>query len=299
VRRVLLIVNPYSTGVTLDRLDAVREVLGARAELVTRQTDGRGHATKLAREAEGEFDAIVVFSGDGTYNEAVNGALGSLPFGFVPGGGASVLPRALGFPRNPVRAAQRLADSIEAWRTQRIGLGCVNGRRFTFSAGIGFDAEVVRRVDGRGRTPSGVRPGNEAFVTTIAGILFESRLHMEPQLEIEGFGRAPFVFVANGRPYTYIGPVPLRMTKTGAFDAGLDFVAPRRIVPRTLPRLAVRMFRGADGDDPEVLAGHDLDSLTVRCDRPLPLQVDGEDLGDVVEATFSAERQALQVFAAF
>jgi hypothetical protein len=31
------------------------------------------------------------------------------------------------------------------------------------------------------------------------------------------------------------------------------------------------------------------------CDRPLPLQVDGEDLGDVREAVFEAERDAIAV----
>jgi diacylglycerol kinase family enzyme len=296
VRRVLLIVNPYSTGVTLERLDAVQAVLGQELDVVTRQTTRSGHAGELAREADGQVDAIIVFSGDGTYNEAVNGAFGTnLPFGFLPGGGASVLPRALGLPRDPVRAARRVAAAVLAGRTRTIGLGCVNGRRFAFSAGIGFDAEAVRRIDGRGRTPSGVRAGNGAFVTTIAAILLESRLHMDPQLEVEGYGRAPFVFVANGRPYTYLGRIPLRMTKQGEFEGGLDFVAPRRLVPRRLPALALRMFRGADGNDPDVLSGHDLDSLTVRCDRPLPLQVDGEDLGDVAEATFVAERGALQV----
>ena len=35
-----------------------------------------------------------------------------------------------------------------------------------------------------------------------------------------------------------------------------------------------------------VLAGHDLDRFVVRCDQPVPLQVDGEDLGDVTEAVF-------------
>ena len=41
--------------------------------------------------------------------------------------------------------------------------------------------------------------------------------------------------------------------------------------------------------------GHDLDRIEVRCDRPLPLQADGEDLGDVEVATFEAERDALDV----
>ena len=55
------------------------------------------------------------------------------------------------------------------------------------------------------------------------------------------------------------------------------------------------MLRGTTADDPSVLAGHDLDALVVRCDRALPLQADGEDLGDVTEATFAAERGALTV----
>jgi diacylglycerol kinase family enzyme len=293
--RVRLIVNPYSTGVTRERVAEVEAVFRERFDVDTQQTTHPGHARELAEEAKGNADAIVVFSGDGTYNEAVNGAYGQLPFGFLPGGGASVLARALGVPRDPVRAAHQVADALAEGRTRTIGLGCVNGRRFTFSAGIGFDAEAVRRIDGRGRTPDGARPSNAAFVTTILGILFESRLHMEPQLEVEGYGRAPFVFVANGRPYTYVGPMPLQMTSEGDFAGGLDFVAPRRLVPRMLPRLALRMFRGARGNDPDVLAGHDLDSVTVRCDHPLPLQADGEDLGDVTEATFTAERNALEV----
>ena len=44
-----------------------------------------------------------------------------------------------------------------------------------------------------------------------------------------------------------------------------------------------------------LLAGHDLDRIVVRCDEPLPLQVDGEDLGDVTEAVFEAERDAVAV----
>jgi diacylglycerol kinase family enzyme len=293
--RIVLIVNPYSTGVTLERLAAVQGVLGARFEVETRQTEERGHATELAREAKDTADAIVVFSGDGTYNEAVNGASGEVPFGFLPGGGASVLPRALGISRDPVRAAAQVRDALTNGRTRTIGLGSVNGRRFTFSAGIGFDAEAVRRVDGKGRTEDGVRAANSAFVTTILAILLESRMRIEPQLELDGFGRAAFVFVANGRPYTFVGPVPLQLTSNGDFGGGLDFVAPRQVMPRTALRMAFRIFRGAAESDADLLVGHDLDSLTVRCDRPLPLQVDGEDLGDVTEATFHAERAALEV----
>jgi diacylglycerol kinase family enzyme len=39
----------------------------------------------------------------------------------------------------------------------------------------------------------------------------------------------------------------------------------------------------------------DSDRIEVRCDRPLPLQLDGEDLGDVTDVVFDAERDAVSV----
>ncbi|HET9938091.1 MAG TPA: hypothetical protein VFQ28_04825, partial [Gaiella sp.] len=42
-----------------------------------------------------------------------------------------------------------------------------------------------------------------------------------------------------------------------------------------------------------LLALHDADRLVARCDVPLPLQVDGEDLGDVDHAVFEAEPRAV------
>jgi diacylglycerol kinase family enzyme len=297
VQRVILIVNPYSTGVTRPQVEQVEAALRRTARVERRQTEARGHATELAAEAADSADAIVVFAGDGTYNEAVNGAAGRVPFGFVPGGGASVFPRALGLSRDPIVAAVAIAAALAETRTRSIALGSVNGRRFLFSAGVGLDGEAVRRVDGRGRSADGRRASNTIFALTVARSLVERRLHIEPQLDIEGHGRAAFVFVANGRPYTYAGRVPFTLLRDAAFEEGLDFVAPREVRPMAVPRLLVRMVRGTTASDPSVLTGHDLDALMVRCDKPLPLQVDGEDLGDVTEASFTAERNALTVLA--
>src|SRR3954471_23206725 len=188
--RVALIVNPYSSGVTWRNVEAVEGALRAAGDVVRLQTERPGHATELAeREAE-TSDAIVVYSGDGTYNEAVNGAAGRVPFGFVPGGGASVFPRALGLGRDPAGAAASIAAALRDGRTRSISLGRVNGRRFLFSAGLGFDGEAVRRVNGRGRAPDGRRASNFVFALTVARTLAERHLRMEPQLEVEGHGRA-------------------------------------------------------------------------------------------------------------
>src|SRR4249920_1754935 len=202
--RAVLIVNPYASRVTDELVDRVATVLG---DVDVRVTERAGHATELSREADDEVEAIYVFSGDGGFNEALNGVAGRTPIGFVPGGGASVLPRALGLPRDPVAAARRLA----AGHVRRIGLGRVNGRRFSFSCGIGIDAELVRRVDERGRRHDGKRPGDLAFVAAGLQMLTAHRGRFEPTLAIEGVGRAAFALVANCSPYTYLGPLGLRL----------------------------------------------------------------------------------------
>jgi diacylglycerol kinase family enzyme len=288
----VLIVNPFASGVTRERLESVEAALRESAEVVTRQTEARGHAQELAAEAAESADAVVVFSGDGTYNEAINGAAGRVPFGLIPGGGASIFPRALGLPHKPAAAAAQIADALAHDRTVSVGLARVNGRRFCFAAGIGLDAEVVRSVDARGRKEDGRRPSNVVVAGTAVGMLARQRLRMEPQLDVVGYGRAAFVLAGCGRPYTYAGRVALRLSGGGV---GLDFVAPVRVTPATAPRLGFRLFHGTLANDGAVLAGSGLDAFEVRCDRPLPLQADGEDLGDVSEARFEAEPDALAV----
>ena len=72
--RVLLIVNPGAQRLTAHRRRAVVERLATSAELEIEETRHRGHACELARLATRDgIDAVVVFGGDGTVNEAVNG----------------------------------------------------------------------------------------------------------------------------------------------------------------------------------------------------------------------------------
>jgi len=293
MKRAVLIVNPFATHVTEQAIAAVERALMRVAYVRTVRTEGPRHAVELAREAD-DADAVIVFSGDGGFNEALNGIeRNDLPLGFVPGGGTSVLPRALGLPRDAVAAAEQLADALEANRSRRISTGRVNDRRFAFGAGIGIDAEVVRRIDDRGRSPDGTRPGDLAFVSTFARLLVEHRGRLEPMLEVEGFGRAAFVFVANVNVYSFLKAIAIKATPEAAFEQGLDFLAPVSVTPRTLPPLLYALARGRPARN--ALRGHDLDRIGVKTDRPLPLQVDGEDLGDVTEAVFEAERGSISV----
>jgi diacylglycerol kinase family enzyme len=285
MERPLLIINPAASAVTAERAAAVVEILGAEAV----ETERPGHATELAAAAEAA--SIVVLGGDGVFNEVINGVTADLPLGFIPGGGSSILPRALGLPRDPVAAASRIAEALEARRTRRISVGRVNGRRFGFAAGVGFPAEVVRRVDDLGRA-NGRRPRDRAFALTVARELVARRGRFDPVLKVDG-EPAAFALVANCDPYTYLARLPLHFAPEARFEGGLELVAPRLVRRRSIPGLtaAALLGRRASG----VIYRHDLDRIQVRCVEPLPLQVDGEDLGDVEEAVFESERGALTV----
>src|SRR5204863_371050 len=128
-------------------------------------------------------------------------------------------------------------DALASGRVRRISLGRVNGRRFTFSAGIGFDAEAVRRMDARGRREDGRRPGDLVFAATLVRVAFERRVRYDPVLEISGLGRAAFAFVANADPYTFAKRIPLHVAPEANFEGGLDVVAPVRVRLHTIPRL--------------------------------------------------------------
>jgi diacylglycerol kinase family enzyme len=276
-----LIVNPFASRVTDQRVREVERRLGAVETLFTER---RGHATELAREAQG--DAVFVFGGDGVVNEVLNGLPAGKPLGIVAGGHTNVLARALGVPRDPGAAV----------RESRISLGRVNGRRFAFAAGIGVDSETVRELETMKRAWDGRRRGDLAYARAVARRLLGG---YEPRVEVEGLGRAALVLVSNDAVFTYAGRIPLRISPGARFELGLDVWALERAGAAASARVLARLAtgRGLTGM-PGALSAHDADRVRVVCDVPLPLQADGEDLGDVSEAVFEAERDALSVLVA-
>jgi diacylglycerol kinase family enzyme len=290
VPRGVLIVNPHASRVTPEVVAAVERELG---DVETLLTERPGHATELALDAGGRTERLYVLSGDGGFNEVVNGLEEDVEVAFLPGGGTSVLPRALGLPRDPVEAARALATGA---RARRISLGRVDGRRFTFAAGLGLDAELVRAVDRLGRRPDGTRPGDRDFTRELLKLLAARRGRFPPALTVLGRGRAAFALVANCDPYSYVGPRAVHVAPQARFELGLDLVAPKDVRARDLPQLAWwALVRPGQVRSNDVITLHDAEAIEVECDGPMPLQVDGEDLGDVTNVRFEAERDALTV----
>ncbi len=305
-KRMLVIVNPYASTVS-DRLrNLVVYALRGRYELEAVDTQEPGHATQLCRDAAREgYDVVVAFGGDGTLNEAANGLAGSATaLTCLPGGSTNVVCRTLGIPDDVVDATEHLLRIADAWAPRRVDLAEVNGRGFLFASGIGLDAAVVQRLNAHPRIKAGRAGHSYAAYTAISQ--FAGRYAMKPPrlaIELDGEPQSgTLLVVQNSDPFTYFGRRPIHLASGAALDSGkLAAVVLRRLNPIDLPSLAYRMLSRRDdvAGHPQVSERSNVTTVHVRSvdGRAFPLHVDGDDVGDVDEASYSVRAGALVVVA--
>jgi diacylglycerol kinase family enzyme len=304
-RRMVIIVNPHATTVS-DRLrQLVVYALEGRFDVEAVDTKARGHATELSREAAHKgYDVVVAFGGDGTVNEAANGLVGtSTVLSCLPGGSANVFAKLLGIPVEIIDATEHLMGLADNWRPRAIDLGVVNERCFTFASGLGLDASVVERVDAHPRLKA--RFGANYFAWVAIRVFLRRYLRHPPHMTVEADGRAAAgvtAVVQNGPFFTYFHDHPVALTEEPALDSGrLSASLLARASPIDLPFLAWRLLssQAALPAHRQVNGFAAVSELSVRSAdaRTLPLQVDGDYIGEVSEARYSILPGALTVLA--
>lgn len=303
--RAMLVVNPKATATTARARDVLAHALASETKLDVVHTTSRGHAVELgAQAARDEYDVVVALGGDGTVNEVVNGLLSSGPgpavpaLAVVPGGSTNVFARALGLPESALEATGHVLEALAAGRRRTIGLARADDRWFTFCAGLGLDAEVVRRVEHR--RADGKRPTPQLFVKEGFAQFFRGPDRKAPPLTLTRPGAAPerlgLALICNTAPWTYLGRRPVLPCPDASFDDGLDVFGLRTLGTAS----TLRYLRQILSPSPRLrgrplLLLHDVDTFTVTADRPLPFQVDGDDLGERTSVAFTAIPRALRV----
>lgn len=251
-------------------------------------TERPGHARKLAREAvRAGMEMVVAAGGDGTVNDVIQELAGhSTALGVLPLGTVNVWARETGIPLSLPDAARVLLYGVR----RRVDLGRADNRYFLMMAGIGFDAEVARRVEQSLLKRIGLKLLD--YLTTV-GVLGVTQKPVRVRFRREGKGRevsALMLIVGNTRLYGGA----LTFTRHAVADDGLlDVVVVggggllyrlgilrnaflRR--PRSGPRVRYERVR----------------KIRIEADAPLPVQVDGELVG-TLPMTFTVAPLALTV----
>jgi diacylglycerol kinase family enzyme len=316
--RGLLIVNRHATSMTGTVADLAVRSLASLVDLDVERTQYRGHARELA--AATDADLIIVHGGDGSINEVVNGVMSRDDAGglsadgpgagersqplvaIIPGGGANVLARSLGLPVDAAAAIRHLREALTAGRYRTIGLGLAGDRYFTFSAGLGWDAEVVGEVD-RLRA-EGRRESASLFLRTMVRSYYRATDRRRPALTLERDGEPPvsdlfMTIITNRSPWTYLNSRAVLPVPRPDFSSGLDVLALRRIRLMRIVAVVGQMLyirsRPPRGRDLLSILGSE--TLTVRSSRPIAFQVDGEYLGETEAVKFQFVPHSLRVVA--
>jgi diacylglycerol kinase family enzyme len=293
-KRMLLIVNPYATMVS-DRLrHLVVYALGGRYEVEAIDTEAPGHAIEIGREAAyGGYDVVVVFGGDGTVNEAVNGMRGSpIPLTCMPGGLVNAYCRLLGIPGDIVDATEHMLALVECWEPRRVDLGIVNGRCFAFASGVGLHAGIVRRVDARPALK--VRFGSLYMVWAAAAAVLQQFAAKLPVIAVEVNGisyTGNLVTVQNASPFTYLGARAVEVADGPELHSGtLNVCVLCRGRLADVLSIGYRAFsrRARVVGHSQVVELPEVREVTVRSSdgELLELQIDGVYIGDVTEAAY-------------
>jgi diacylglycerol kinase family enzyme len=302
-KRMLIIVNPYATTMSVRLKHLVVYALQGRYEVEAIETQRRGHAIELVTAAVGQaFDVVVAFGGDGTVNEAANGLAGTgTPLTVLPGGSNNVFCKMLGIPNDVVDATEHLLRMADRWESRRVDLGRVNGRWFTFAAGFGLDASVVERVDAHPVLKA--RYGAWYYAAAAVATFLRKYIVNPPRLEIEVGGesvRGVSAFFQNGEPYTYFKSRPVNLVEGARLDSGdLAGVMLTRARPHDVPTVTFRALSGAAriAKHRAITAFAGVRQATIRSldGRPVPLQVDGDHMSDETVAELSVASGALHV----
>jgi diacylglycerol kinase family enzyme len=295
---MLVIVNPYATTVS-DRLrNLVVYALGSRYAVEAIDTQERGHAVQICREAASEgYDVVVAFGGDGTVNEAANGLVGSrTPLTALPGGSTNVWARTLGIPNDVVDATEHLLHMADEFDPFPVDLGLVDDRAFVFAAGAGLDASVVERVDAHPYRKA--RFGAWYYSVCAVDIFMRRYLMNPPRVRVISGDRAQegvTAVVQNSDPFTYFRKRPIRVVEPAGLNMGsLSIGVLKRATALELPTLVPRLLSSRARS---VMRHRQIESLLevqrarveAIDDRPFPVQVDGDYIGEFSEVEFGVK----------
>ena len=285
MNKTLVILNPAARS---DKASRLRERIallsgGAPMRLTSEAGDARDIAAEAVREG---FEVIIAAGGDGTLNEVVNG-IGGAPvrLGILPVGTMNVFATELGIPQGNLERAWSI---IEQGSVVEVDLPKANDTHFIQLAGVGLDAEVVRKTTADSKKALGPL----SYLLTLVQVAAHKPSRV--MLEAEGgrISEGSFALIGNGRLYG--GPFPV-FQRASLFDGLLDVL----VFQNQSHWDVVRYFQAiAFGTHPQLpdVEYFQTSTLRVTSSGDVPVELDGEVAG-MLPCLFSVSSQKLRVLA--
>lgn len=264
-----------------------------------RYTEGRGHATEIAREALAQgFRFLVAVGGDGTIHEVVNGMLKDdapvnrdAVLGVVAAGTGSDFVKTFGLPAMiPAHAVAHLDGTesfpIDMGKITYVQDGAPATRYFANIAEVGLGAAAVARAE---KLPRWLGP-TVYFVAFWLAV----RKHRVATVTVDLVdrtyeGKMNNLVVANGQ---FFGGgmkiAPKAVPTDGLLDVQIEHARKKDAIA-----LIPKIYKGTHVPHPDIFEAKRA-RLTIEADRPLPIEADGEVLG-VTPATFEVLRDVISI----
>ena len=273
----IFIVNPAAgksdrTAEYREMIDAAFAPRGLSYELLV--SNAPGECRTLARQAaqSGEEVRLYACGGDGTLNEVVNGVVGydNAAVTHFPGGSGNDTIKIFDDPA-AFTSIERLLDAEEA----RFDLIRCNGSYALNVLSIGFDARVGTDIARFKRLP--FVSGKGAYILSIlANVLSGRSAHYVVDVNGERIdAEQTLICVCNGRWYGGgFNPVP----EAEPDDGLLDVLLVKKVSLLQVAAVIGKYQKGKYADYPALIRHERCTKLTIRCDTPSVVNIDGEAL---------------------
>ena len=199
MKKAMLIINPTSGGEkALDYKEKLENKAKEYFEYVeTKITEKVKDATAFAEEAsKGNYEAVIVFGGDGTVNEVISGIAEKdyIPkLGIIPGGTGNLITKLLEISQDIDEAI----DQLDFNKTNAIDIGKANKSYFGYIFSVGSLPEAIHNVEIEDKTKYGVLA---YAINTIKSVIKDEAFNIKIETEngsYEGEASQVLVLLSN------------------------------------------------------------------------------------------------------
>ena len=286
----LFIINPAagSRNRTEEASAVIHKVCRARnVSYEVRVSTAPGECARIAKEAceTGEELRLYACGGDGTLNEVASAAAGyeNAAVTVFSGGSGNDFVKLFDEPK-AFFDLNRLMDAEEVTFDM---IDC-NGDLALNICSVGLDARVGTDVSNYKRIP--LLQGFRAYAASTVVNLFRGIAeHYVVELNGEVFdGEQTFICVCNGRYYGGgFNPVP----EADPADGLLDVLLVEKVTLAQVPVVIGKYKNGRYRELPHLVRHFRTDSVTIRCDKPTAINLDGElRRGQTIEMKISDKK---------